>query len=74
MISILSIKKKVEIACSIKGISVTELAKRLGTSQPNLTKRLNTGKFTQEELAKIANELDCEYKPQWILPDGQIIE
>ena len=32
------------------GISLTELAARMGTSQPNLSKRLRVGRFTKEEI------------------------
>ena len=59
----ISIKHKVEIACDVNGISVTELASRLGVSQQSLSKRLKTGKFTQDELAHMAKVLGCNYKP-----------
>lgn len=70
MIQILSIKNKILIACQANDITLTELAIKLNMSQPNLSKRLKVGKFTQDELATIAKTLHCEYKPIWILPDG----
>lgn len=70
MISILSIRNKVLLACEANNITLTELAGKLGTSQPNLTKRLKTGKFTQEELSHMANILNCKYESTWTLPNG----
>jgi len=52
-------------------INITELAKRFGTSQPNMTKRLQVGKFTKEELNKIAEILGCEYISVFKFPDGK---
>lgn len=52
-------------------INITELAKRFGTSQPNMTKRLQVGKFTKEELNKIAEILGCEYVSVFKFPDGK---
>ena len=56
----ISIKHKVEIACKLNDITVTELARRLGTSQQNLSKRLKVGKFSQDELETIANAIGCQ--------------
>lgn len=71
---ILSIRNKVLIACEANGTTLTELAKRLGITQPTLSNRLKTGKFTQEELVHIAKLLNSQYKPIWILPDGTELE
>lgn len=70
MIFILSIKDKVLLGCKANDMTLTELAKKLGITQPTLSNRLKTGKFTQDELANIARLLNCEYKPLWILPNG----
>lgn len=53
------------------GINITELAKRFGTSQPNMTKRLKVGKFTKEELNQIAEILGCDYISTFKFPDGK---
>lgn len=52
-------------------INITELAERFGTSQPNMTQRLKNGKFTKEELYKIAEILGCEYVSVFKFPDGK---
>ena len=51
-------------------MTLTELATKLGVTQPTLSNRLKTGKFTQDELSNIAKILNSEYQPLWILPDG----
>ena len=52
------------------GLNITELAKQFGTSQPNMTQRLKNGKFTKEELKRIADILGCEYILEFKFPDG----
>lgn len=53
---------------------MTELAIKLGMSQPNLSKRLRVGKFTQSELEEIGKALGAEYKSGFYFPDGDKIE
>ena len=74
MIVILSMKQKIMVACDIAGISMTELGKRVGMSQPNMSKRLNVGKFTQEELCEMGKALGAEYRCGFYFPDGQKAE
>lgn len=57
----LSIQDKIEQACKTAGINKTELAKRLGTSQPALSQRLKNGKFSDEDFKKIAEALGATY-------------
>ncbi len=45
-------KQKIETACKIAGITVTELGARMGMSQQTISYRLKTGKFRQDELEK----------------------
>ena len=70
----IDIKHKIEVACEIAGISVTELARRIGVSQQSIYKRLVTGKFTQEELERMASALGAEYKSGFYFPDGNKVE
>lgn len=52
----------------------TELADRLGFASPQaFQKRYTTGKFTQEELQKIASILGCDYISHFKFPDGKEI-
>lgn len=71
---LLSVKMKVEAACSREGITVTELAQRMGTSQANMAKRLKVGKFTQDEMVAIGKALGARYYSGFEFPDGSKIE
>ena len=57
----ITLQKKVKASCELAGMSLTELAEKLGMSQQNFSKRLKVGKFTQEELEEIANALGAKY-------------
>ena len=67
---IITLQQKVKVACAMAGISLTELADRMGTSQPNLSKRLRVGRFTKEELEEMATHLGCEYISFFQFKDG----
>lgn len=56
------------------GMTVTELGAKMGMSQPAISKRLKTGKFTQEELQEMGKHLGCEYKSMFIFPNGNKVE
>jgi len=66
----ITIQQKIDMACDASGISRAELTRRLGTSQSAFKQRLDRGKFTQEELEKIAIILGCRYFSGFIFPDG----
>ena len=55
----MDIAKKIRMACTAAGISESELARRIETSPQNLNQRLKVGKFTGEELEKIAAALNA---------------
>ena len=46
----ITLQQRVKASCELAGMSLTELAEKLGMSQQNFSKRLKVGKFTQEEL------------------------
>lgn len=66
----MTIRQKVKIACDESGITLTELAEKLGMSQQSMSNRLKTGKFTQEELEQIAQVLGCKYINYFEYPNG----
>ena len=70
----MTLQQKVKAACDLAGMSLTELGTRLGMSQQNFSKRLKVGKFTQEELEKIADALGCQYVSSFIFENGSKIE
>lgn len=51
-------------------MSLTELAESFGISQSGFSQRMKTGKFTRQEMEKIANILGCEYISEFRFSDG----
>lgn len=70
----LTLQQKIKLACDMAGISLTELGQRMGMSQPSISKRVSTGKFTQEELEQIAEILGAEFRSGFYFPDGKKVE
>lgn len=62
------------MACTYAGFSRAELARRFGTSPSNFKQRFDNGKFTQDELEKIAAILGGEYFSGFKFEDGTTIE
>jgi len=69
----ITIQQRVKAACDIAGMSLTELGLKMGMSQQNFSKRLKVGKFTQEEMKKIAEILGAQYFSGFEFPDGEKI-
>ena len=69
-VCIMDIAKKIRVACADRGISVAELARRLGTSPQNMSGRLKVGKFSGEELEKIAEALGGAVELSFTFSDG----
>lgn len=74
MIVILTLQQKIKVACEIAGISLTELGAKMGMSQASISKRVKTGKFTQEELEEMGKILGAKYKSGFYFPDGNKVE
>ena len=53
---------------------MTELGAKMGMSQASISKRVKTGKFTQEELEKMASIMGCKYTSAFVFPNGNRIE
>lgn len=67
-------KQKIETACKIAGITVTELGARMGMSQQSISYRLKTGKFKQSELEQMASIMGAKYRSIFEFPDGNKVE
>ena len=66
----ITLQQKIKVACEISGISLTELGNRMGMSQTSISKRVKTGKFTQEELETMVSILAAEWKSGFYFTDG----
>lgn len=66
----MDITTKIKLSLTYSKISEAELARRIGTSSQALGQRLKTGKFTSEELNRIAEAIGAEYFYGFEFPDG----
>ncbi len=57
--------------CKEKGISVAELARRIGQTPQNFNKKLKRETVSTEELMKIADELSVVFEQSYILENGE---
>ena len=64
------INKKIKMALAFSGMSEAALARLIGTSPGAFNQRMKTGKFSSEELEKIAQALGCTYTFYFEFPDG----
>ena len=69
MISI-TIQQKIDMACTVAGITKTELGRRIGLSQSVFSQRLKTGKFSDQDFENMAKALGAKYFSGFTFPDG----
>lgn len=58
---VLTMGEKIKILIDRRGITITELTKRIGTSRQNLTNKFSRNNFSEKELCQIAEALNCEF-------------
>lgn len=65
----MAMAEKVRILLVKRKITVTDLAKRLGMSQSNLSNKLSRDNFNEKELQEIAEALNCDLDMNFALRD-----
>jgi len=65
--------EKVKILLIKKGMTASQLAEKMDTSQPNLSKKLRKDNLTENDLHKIAEALEVKYEGFFFLNDGDKI-
>ena len=70
----ITLQQKIKVACDTAGMSLTELGAKMGMSQASISKRVKTGKFTQEELEEMAAIMGCKYQSSFVFPDGNEVK
>lgn len=63
----------IRVLCRKKGISISELARRLGQTPQNFTKKLQRETVSTEELIQIGNEMGIKFEQSFTLEDGEKI-
>lgn len=66
----MTIAQKIKMALAYKNMSEAELARAIGSSPQSLHQRMKTGKYTTEELEKIAEALGAKYFFGFEFEDG----
>ena len=56
--------------CKKQGISISELARKIGQSPQNFSKKLQRGTVSSEEMLAIAKALGITYEQRFIMADG----
>lgn len=65
--------KKIKMLMVEKDMTISELAEKMGTSQPNLSNKLKRDNFNENELNQIAEVLEVKYEANFVLEDGRKI-
>ena len=66
----MTIQQKIKMALAYKGISEADLARAIGTSPSAFNQRMKTGKFSSEDMEKIAAAMEAEYFFGFQFKDG----
>lgn len=69
----MDIPTKIKLAEAYAKISEAELARRIGTTSQAFGQRMKTGKFSSEDLNKIATAFGAEFVCSFRFPDGTSI-
>lgn len=66
----MTIAQKIKMALAYKGMSEAELARSIGSSPSAFNQRMKTGKFSSEEMERIAEALEATYYFGFEFRDG----
>lgn len=66
--------EQIKILCVKLNISVSELARRCGTSPQAFSQKMKREGFTPEELKSVATATGCKYESAFVLPNGDRVE
>lgn len=66
--------EQIKVLCVRMGISVAELARKIGQSPQNFNAKLKRGTITEKKLIQIADILGISYEQTFTLPNGEKIK
>ena len=69
----MDIAKKVKRLLLEKNVTATQLAKKVGITQPAISYKMTNNSYSIEDLEKIAKALDCELEINFVLNNGDKI-
>lgn len=65
----LTAKEKIKVLLDRRGMTLTQLAERLGQSRQNLSNKMSRGNFTEKDLYSIAAALGCTLSVSFTMDD-----
>lgn len=65
----LTIYEKIRVIAKRRGVTLTELADKLGISKQSLSHKFNRSTFSEKELQQIASILDCTFDTVFTMND-----
>lgn len=65
----LSMSEKIKIVLGRRSMTLGELAEKTGQTRQNLSNKISRDNFTEKELHKIAEALECSYFAGFTLND-----
>lgn len=69
----LTMGEKLRILIKRKKITISELAKLIGTTNQNLSNKLTRDNFSEKELQQIAEALGCKFEGFFVFEDEEKI-
>ncbi len=67
----MTISEQIKVLCVRSNISVSELARRLGTTPQNLASKMKWESFTVHDLEYMAEAVGCSFERHFVLPNGE---
>lgn len=69
----LTMGEKIRILIKRKNITISKLARLIGTTNQNLSNKLSRDNFSEKELQQIAEALGCKFEGYFVFEDGDKI-
>ena len=66
----LSMGEKIKVVLGRRNMTLGDLAEKTGQTRQNLSNKMSRDNFTEKELRKIADALDCTYYAGFTLNDS----
>ena len=69
----MTVTQKIRMAIVYRNMSEAELSRRIGSSPSAFNQRMKTGKFSDDDLNKIAEALNAVFECSFKFDDGTVI-
>ncbi len=66
----ISVAEKIRLIMKRRNMTMGDLAEASGQTRQNLSNKMSRGNFTEREIKKMAEALDCVAEIRFVFPDG----